>query len=107
MKIASHKMTDNTLTPNNHLYYRNRFVDNTDYGVRIHEQAWGLTFKDNAYAGNGENNKLRVIPGTSRFPRIFICKGDRISEDGLDGSETTLAYVARDDSRCSLNTSDN
>ena len=107
LKIASHKMTDNTLTPNNHLYYRNRFVDNTDYGVRIHEQAWGLTFKDNAYAGNGENNKLRVIPGTSRFPRIFICKGDRISEDGLDGSETTLAYVARDDSRCSLNTSDN
>ena len=100
LKIASHKLADDTLTPNSHLYLRNQFINNGSYGVRIHERARNVLFKDNVYRKNKMDNKLRIKPGGRRFPRIYICEEDEVSKDGIDGPKTAILFPDLTDSRC-------
>ena len=93
---------DEDLVPYNQVYYSNSFINNADYGIRIHERARDIVLINNHYRNNGRQNKLRIVPGESFNPRVYICEGDDSTIDGLDGPASALKDLNVADTRCDL-----
>ena len=104
IKIAlQKKLGDNTLAPHNHAIYRNLFVGNGGYGIRIHDRAYDIFLNHNEYRNNNHVDKLRIVNGNHQLPRVFICADDGSYEKAIDGKSGTYERLDRSNQQCDLN----
>jgi len=103
MKISLQlKMGGDSLVPHRHAIYKNYFLKNRMYGIRIFDRAREIVLNDNIFENNGFANTMWLLRGSNAMPRVYLCESSSVKLHGIRGSVKALKILSNDNGLCNL-----